>query len=193
MPKVVDEAGIFAAAIERLMARGYDGATTRDIADAAGVNEVTLFRRYGSKASLFEQAIASRLAETPLSRLAYTGDLEADLLSIVQAYLLTNEAHGDIIPIILIEMPRHPDLRSSMGAPWKNLQGVIGIVQRYQHDGLLGAEHPLSVIGSLLGPVMISQMFRRANLALEAPTVDPKAHVDAFLRGRERHLPIPAG
>ncbi len=132
MPKVVDEAGIFAAAIERLMACGYDGATTRDIAEAAGVNEVTLFRRYGSKASLFEQAIASRLADTPLNQLAYTGNLEADLQSIVRAYLLTNEAHGDIIPIILIEIPRHPELRSSTGSPWKNLQSAIGIVQRYQ-------------------------------------------------------------
>ncbi len=193
MPKVVDETRIFTAAIDQLMARGYDGATTRDIADAAGVNEVTLFRRYGSKAGLIEQAIASRLADTPLNRLAYTGDLEADLVSLVRAYLLTNEAHGDIVPLILIEVSRHPDLRSSMEVPWRNLDGVIGIIQRYQRDGLLGQEHPLSVIGSLLGPVMIIQMLRRANLQLEAPIVDPEAHVEAFLRGRERRPAIPSG
>ncbi len=192
MPKVVDERLIFTVAIDRLMAHGYDGATTRDIADAAGVNEVTIFRRYGSKAGLFEQAIASRLADTPLNHLAYTGDLEADLEAIVRAYLLTNEAHGDIIPMILIEMPRHPDLRISIGVPWRNLQGVIGIVQRYQQEGLLAAESPLATVSSLLGPVMISQMFRRANLQLPVPTIDPKAVVEAFLHGRASQPDSPA-
>jgi AcrR family transcriptional regulator len=184
MPKVVDEPRLFAAAIAQLMAHGYDGATTRGIADAAGINEVTLFRRYGNKAALFEQAFASRLADTPLNRLAYTGDLEADLLSIVRAYLITNELHGDIIPIILIEMPRHPEMRSSMGVPWRNLQGVIGIIGRYQAEGRLRQEPPLAVLSSLLGPVLIGQMFRRANLEIEAPKIDPGAHVSAFLHGR---------
>jgi AcrR family transcriptional regulator len=193
LPKLVDESRIFKVAVDQLMARGYDGATTREIAEAAGVNEVTLFRRYGNKAALFEQAIASRLADTPLSQLVYTGDLEADLLSIVRAYLLANEAHGDIIPIILIEASRHPDLRSSMGVPWRNLQGVVGIIQRYQGRGRLERESPLTAISSLLGPVMISQMLRRANLEPEAPMVDPEAHVEAFLRGRERHPAIRSG
>jgi AcrR family transcriptional regulator len=193
MPKVVDESRIFKVAVDQLMARGYGGATARDIAAAAGVNEVTLFRRYGSKAGLIERAIASRLADTPLNRIAYTGDLVADLVSLVRAYLLTNEAHGDVVPIILIEVSRHPDLRSSMGVPWKNLQGVVGIIQRYQEQGRLKGEPPLTAISSLLGPVMISQMLRRANLELEAPIVDPEAHVEAFLRGRERHPAIPSG
>jgi AcrR family transcriptional regulator len=190
MPKIVDESRIFKVAIDQLMARGYDGATTRDISAVAGVNEVTLFRRYGSKAGLIEQAIASRLADTPLNRLSYTGDLEADLVSIVRAYLLTNEAHGDIVPVILIEVSRHTDLRSSMGVPWRNLEGTIGIIRRYQEQGRLELESPLTTISSLFGPVMIGQMLRRANLGLEAPVVDPEAHVESFLRGRERHPAI---
>lgn len=36
---------------------GFRGATTRRIADAAGVNEVTLFRTFGSKAALIEAAL----------------------------------------------------------------------------------------------------------------------------------------
>jgi len=186
MPKVVDDARIFSAAIDLLMANGYDGATTREIAVAAGINEVTLFRRYGSKAKLIERAIAAQLADTPLNTLVHTGNLEADLLAIVEAYLETNRIHGDIIPTILIEMTRHPDLRSFMGVPWRNLQGVIGVIQHYQRDGLLRAEPPLSTIGSLLGPVMFSAMLRRArpNPELPMPTFDAQAHVDAFLRGR---------
>lgn len=37
---------------------GFRGATTRRIADEAGVNEVTLFRLFGSKAQLIGEAIA---------------------------------------------------------------------------------------------------------------------------------------
>src|SRR3977135_2600914 len=37
---------------------GYRGATTRRIAVQAGVNEVTLFRHFGSKDALMREAIA---------------------------------------------------------------------------------------------------------------------------------------
>lgn len=39
---------------------GFRGATTRRIADEAGVNEVTIFRLFGSKAVLIEEALRSR-------------------------------------------------------------------------------------------------------------------------------------
>ena len=57
MPKVIDETKIFSAALDILISHGYEGATTQKIADVAGVNEVTLFRKYGSKAGLFEKVI----------------------------------------------------------------------------------------------------------------------------------------
>src|SRR3954462_4178912 len=37
---------------------GYRGATTRRIALAAGVNEITLFRHFGSKDALLREALA---------------------------------------------------------------------------------------------------------------------------------------
>ena len=36
---------------------GFRGATTRRIADEAGVNEITIFRQFGSKESLINEAI----------------------------------------------------------------------------------------------------------------------------------------
>jgi AcrR family transcriptional regulator len=186
MPKVIDETRIFSAAINILMSLGYDGATTREIADIAGVNEVTLFRKYGSKAGLFEEAIEHQLADTPLNQLVYTGDLEADLLTIVEAYMETNETYGDIIPIILIELPRNPDLQGSINTPYKNLQGIIKIIQKYQKQGLLKNESPLAALSALLGPIMINQMFRHAHLNLSTPALDPPDHVNSFLHGRKR-------
>lgn len=185
MPKVIDESEIFSAAISILMSLGYDRATTKEVAEIAGVNEVTLFRRYGSKAGLFERAIDHELADTPLNKLVTTGNLEADLLAIVEAYVQTNEAYGDIIPIILIELPRNPDLKDSITTPWKNLQGIIKTIETYQRRGLLRREPPLATLSALIGPVMINQMFRRSNLDLPIPQVDARGYVDAFLHGRK--------
>lgn len=39
---------------------GFRGATTRRIADEAGVNEITIFRLFGSKAALIDEALRSR-------------------------------------------------------------------------------------------------------------------------------------
>ena len=44
---------------------GFRGATTRLIAIEAGVNEVTLFRTFGSKATLFEAVMHSHVAQSP--------------------------------------------------------------------------------------------------------------------------------
>ncbi len=184
MPKIIDETRIFDAALDLLVSRGYEGATTLKIAKAAGVNEVTLFRRFGSKAGLFEMALNHRLSDTPLSKLVYSGDLESDLLAIVEAYKETNELHGNIIPIILIEAPRNPDLQGAFNAPWRNVQTMLGIIQAYQTQALLKEESPLHCLSALIGPIMVSQMFRRANLNLLVPSIDSRAHIDLFLTGR---------
>ena len=41
------------AALGLFVERGYKGATTRAIAERAGVNEVTLFRLFGTEQGLF--------------------------------------------------------------------------------------------------------------------------------------------
>ncbi len=137
MPKVIDETELLNTALDMLVSRGYEGATTQEIADAAGVNEVTLFRKYGSKAGLFVQAIKHRFSDTPLNNVVPTGKLEADLLAIVEAYLDTNKTHGDIVAILLIELPRNPELLGSFDVPWKNIQPIIEIIQMYQELGQL--------------------------------------------------------
>ena len=52
MPKVVEDEKIYSAAMQTVIERGYSGATTKQIAGAADISEVTLFRKYGSKAEI---------------------------------------------------------------------------------------------------------------------------------------------
>lgn len=54
---------ILQAAVRVYAQHGWRGATTRRIADEAGVNEVTLFRHFGSKDALLDAAIISTVSE----------------------------------------------------------------------------------------------------------------------------------
>jgi AcrR family transcriptional regulator len=185
MPKVIDETSVFRTVVDMLVSHGYEGATTKAIADIANVNEATLFRKYGSKAELFEKAINHQFSDTPLNKLIYTGDLETDLLAIVEAYMETNEIYGEIIPTILAELPRHPEIKKSFNTPWANIQVILKIIQEYQSQGRLKEESPLTSLNALIGPLMTRQMFQRANLVLPIPDIDAREHVDSFLQGRK--------
>jgi len=184
MPKVVDENKIFKTVIDMMVSRGYEGTTTKEIAEIAGVNETTIFRKYGSKAKLFKKAIRHQLSDTPLNKLVYTGDLEADLYAIVQAYLDTNRLHGEIIPTILAELPRHPELKGAFTILWENIQTAVKIIQIYQAKGSIKGKSPIASLNSLIGPLMTSQMFRGTDLDLPILEINPQEHVKYFLQGR---------
>ena len=187
MPKIIDETSVFRTVVDMLVSHGYEGATTKEIAEIAGVNEATLFRKYGSKAELFEKAVNHQLSDAPLNRLVYTGDLKNDLQTIIEAYLETNEMYGEIIPTLLVELPRHPELKGAFDTARENIQVVVKIIQEYQTQGLLRQdESPLTSLNALIGPMMTGHMIRRANLSLPAPDMDARAHVDIFLHGMKK-------
>jgi len=53
------------AALRVYESDGFRGATTRRIAEAAGVNEITIFRLFGSKAALIDEALRRESEEIP--------------------------------------------------------------------------------------------------------------------------------
>jgi len=185
MPKVINEDDVFKAVLTLLVARGYDGATTNELASVANMHEATLFRKYGSKVGLIEQAIENQLATTPLNQVSYTGDLRADLLAILAAYVATVEMYGEIMPLLLLEIPRHPELEDTLQTPLANIQVIRHIFERYQREGLLKEESSLTSVNVLLGPIMVNEMVRRASGDVSTSTIDLEAYVDAYLYGRK--------
>ena len=186
MPKIIDEDEVFKAVLVLLVARGYDRATTSELAAAANMHEATLFRKYGSKVGLIEQAIEHQLSTAPLSKVSYTGDLRADLITILAAYVATVEMYGEIMPMMLLEIPRHPELKNILQAPLANIQGIMHILERYQREGLLQEEPPLTSVNVLLAPIMVNEMYRRLHADLAAISIDLEKYVDAFLQGRKQ-------
>src|SRR3990172_6423734 len=102
---------ILDAAAKVFAEHGFRGATPRLIADAADVNEVTLFRLFGSKDALLGEAIRTRVYERDIQQLPDTpGDARAELTSWAATeyeHLLT---HRSSIRQGMSELVDHPDL-----------------------------------------------------------------------------------
>ncbi len=80
---------ILNAAIDLFSQNGFKGVTTKQIAEAASVNEVTLFRQFGSKKKIFEEVMEVFHFETELKTAFKKGivwDLEQDLVYISKIY-----------------------------------------------------------------------------------------------------------
>jgi len=184
MPKIIDEEVIFRAVSNLLVEKGYDRATTLEMAAAAGIHEATLFRKYGSKVGLIRQAIGYLLSKAPLTEVSYSGDLEADLRAILEAYVATSREYGEIVPMLLLEIPRYPELREALDTPLANIMALVQIIAKYQAEGRLKKEPPLLTVNALLAPILMTRMLQDAHTSLPAPEIDIQEFVKAFLTGR---------
>jgi len=111
------EEKIIQAAIQMVKSHGYKGATTKKIAEEAGVNEVTLFRHFGSKKGLIESIInkfsfIDFISQTLEKEIVW--DLEKDLRMLSSLYLNEMEKKRDIILISIKEADAFPELDKMM-------------------------------------------------------------------------------
>ena len=185
MPKIVRDEEIYRAVMQVVLERGYIGATTKQMAEAADVSEVTLFRKYESKPELVRQAILWLAQKVNFAAIAsYTGDVEADLMRVVQTYQDTAVQHGPFFAVILSEVPRNPELSGIIAEPIKIFSSMADLLARYQQEGVLKQEHPLHALAALLGPLMYSSLIRGAVTGSLVPALDLTNHVNCYLEGR---------
>ncbi len=147
---------ILDAAVACVAKYGFSGLTTRQIAQEAGVNEVTLFRRFKNKNGIINAAFQREAALVKGRVGDYTGNLEDDLLRIVSTYIDIARSRSYLTPIILLELPGNPDLREAAEHPLQVLIGLTGILEQYQQDGRLKPEPPLAAFAALIGPMMFA-------------------------------------
>ena len=80
---------IIDATMTLIIEKGYSGATTKDIAKLAGVNESTIFRRFDGKKEIVVAAMELPKWNPGLSEsdFTYHGDLEEDLIYFSKIYM----------------------------------------------------------------------------------------------------------
>ncbi len=110
---------LLAAALELFSSRGYAAVSTRSIAEAAAVNEVTLFRLFGAKARLFE-AVHERYfirAGDALSSVATSGESGRDLVELARAFARVFESNHKIVAMSI------KDIREDFATIDRSLKG----------------------------------------------------------------------
>lgn len=165
---------------------GFRGATTRRIALEAGVNEVTLFRHFGSKSRLIHQAIecsdpgdAPPLPDAP-------EDPRAELLTWARNHIARLRSRRSLIRTCMGEIEEHPDLLGEGGGP--TAQAAIYLrnyLQRLVDAGLAGPEFdPVAAGAMLMGTLFADAMGRDVMPDLFGPDPDVavEQYVDLVLR-----------
>lgn len=101
------------AAARVYAASGFRGATTRRIAEEAGVNEVTIFRTFGSKAALIDEALRQSSEEPPGCVAALPDppvDPQAELTAWCEAQLAELCYRRRLIRQMMGEMAEKPEM-----------------------------------------------------------------------------------
>lgn len=148
---------------------GFRGATTRRIAEEAGVNEVTIFRNFGSKAALIHEAVRCHAGPAlPLPPLPEAPvDPERELLAWATAYYAYLRDVAPIIRKTMGELEERPEAAPTMsgGAPERasTLRRYFSSLQRHGWlDGkrTVGAPHFHGAAAMLMGTIFADAMGR---------------------------------
>lgn len=109
-----NRAAILEAAAGLFLELGYDRTSLARVADNAGVSKATLFKRFPTKAELFEATVLAA-GDTPDSEPLEppSGDFHAGLVTLGMAYaeLLSRPRIADLIRAVIAESARFPELR----------------------------------------------------------------------------------
>jgi AcrR family transcriptional regulator len=115
--------------------KGYEGATTRAIAQAASVNEVTLFRHFGNKKNIF-MAVIERFSALPGLRSALaeqlTGNYQEDLITLGNHFLARMLEQRKSILMALCTAERLPEIREVVAQPPTQQQQMLSSYLRQQ-------------------------------------------------------------
>jgi AcrR family transcriptional regulator len=187
----VSDARMFDAALTVLAQLGYAGATTRRIAAAAGVNEATLFRRFGDKRQLMLAAIHADISQLAGAGITPSGDLEADLIRVVEYYSNIYRHRDGLVGTLLLEGARDPEVAALIKEPLGSLSRLGELFASYQQSGQMLEEPTDFAVQALLAPLLVISVLRRVT-ASELPYPDARTVVRRFMGGRVPGGPVGA-
>ena len=166
---------------------GFRGATTRLIAIEADVNEVTLFRTFGSKAALFEALMQTLVATSPIPQLPdLPVDPEREMTEWCAAVLSHMRENSAMIRTSFGEIEERPEAAVSMcEGPNSAGRVLTDYVLRLQSMGLAALDGDVSTAVAMLMSSMFGDAISRGVMpnAFPQPVEDaPAKYVRVLLR-----------
>lgn len=157
---------ILKAATEVFATAGIAGATTREIARVAGVNEVTLFRHFQSKEQLLGavvENVTALQAEALAHQDEWTGELHIDLLHYGWLYNNMLEEHEALVRMFIGEAKRHPEaaLQVLREAAQPLRENLIAYLRKGVEQGKVRSDIDLLPAVDMFTGMLLSGMLRR--------------------------------
>lgn len=173
------EQALVDAAIELFAETGYDGASTRMVAERAGCSETLLFRYFGGKRGLL-LAICNRLAERGVERLR--AEECADVEQYLEQHILNVLSHmrrdGPSIRIIVGAIVTDGELAAEFEARHdEEIEFVAAQLEHFRRTGTIGPEADLLSIATAVEQVSFS-----LGLLVQVVYGKPQSEMDAVAR-----------
>lgn len=165
---------ILDAAAELIAERGYAATTTRLIAERAGVNEVTIFRRFENKLGVLK-ALGERFAVQSLAQgvpdLPNPDDTRATLLGIAWREIQGSMANGGVALRLAFDATSVPEVAALVGeGPRANLEVLAGYIESRQKAGDLRDDIEPAVLAEAFSTMTASYvMYRMVMGFLDTP------------------------
>jgi AcrR family transcriptional regulator len=175
------------AALQVYAESGYHGATTRRIAAAAGVNEITLFRHFGSKDILLREALGRCQAEGTVPLPEIPDDPLQELTDWSRSHLQHLHQRAALIRTCLSEFAERPELVTpEISCPVQATLALAGYLERLKERGLAAKSlEPRAAAAMLLGALFTDAIGRDLVPDMYAMPAEEAVtqYVTLFLRG----------
>ena len=183
---------LLAATVRVISEQGSRGATTRRISDAAGVNEVTLFRQFGSKAALIHEAMQWNTSRTPIPAFpSHPENIGKELLAWATGFYSHMYQSRALIRTAFGEFVSQPDVASCSHRVGQEVKRAL---QQYLEEardlGLVAGDWDVQAAsGMLVGTLFLDAIFRDSSdhTPSFAPEDAPGIYVELFLRAIGQH------
>ena len=162
---------------------GYRGATTRRIASQAGVNEITLFRQFGSKDALIREAIA-RAGRPNVSEAL--PEVPRDPFSEVRGWAKTHIAEmrerRSLIRTCMGEIEEHPGIFSAENSPPAvAAKALCQYLRRLRSAGIAKAQFDEAAASTMLMGVLFADAMGR-DIMPDMYQNEPDQAIDEYVR-----------
>ncbi len=142
------------AASDLFATKGYAGTTTRAIAESAGVNEVTLFRHFGSKENLAREIMKQfgGMAVAKNIENLLSGNYRADLLMVGRMMLTVMTDRNDAMRMAICEAGHFPEFRDVVAENPRQLRQMLArYFQSLMENKKILPGHPELLAQAFLG------------------------------------------
>lgn len=183
------------AAYRLFSQKGFSATTTREIAECAGVNELTLFRHFQNKNNLLSQVIIQRATGFHLEKLldeTQSCSFEAGFYQFAQLLLKLLETKYPMIRLMIIEATSNPELKNLVGPVTVQLrQALVRHLERGVREGRVRPDLNLELVAQSFLWIFLSYVMVRSDVGQKFcpfPSQEvAQASTDIFLRGLSPH------